>query len=82
MENAWEAPLTRCYGLACVHTAKDQHSLKGNSYLHAVQHLAWVSSELPAEPHGPWVNNYCIREGFFKFKILQMMEALGDSLPA
>lgn len=66
VENAWEAPLTiaLCYGLACVHTTKDQHSLKGSSYLHAVQHLAWVSSELPAEPHRTHVNNCCIGNFF------------------
>lgn len=70
VENAWEAPLTiaLCYGLACVHTTKDQRSLKGSGYLHAVQHLAWVSSELPAEPHRPQVNNYCTGDVFLSLK--------------
>lgn len=71
VENAWEAPLTiaHCYGLACVHTTKDQRSLKGSGYPHAVQALAWVSSELPAEPTDP--RSIIIALGtFFTFEIL------------
>lgn len=81
VENAWEAPLTiaLCYRLACVHTTKDQCSLKGSGYLHAVQHLAWVSSGLPAEPHRPQVNTYCIGHCFSSLKFSKWWKDWGGA---